>query len=269
MKKYIFILSLLLLSCSKKDNTGDYIARVNDSYLTADDVIEILETRKNSISTSKDIAKSVITNWVKDEILYQKAKKEHFDKDKKIKNQVDEYFRSLVIDEYLKYHFQSTVSISNSEIEKFYNDNIETYRLDKDALKILHVFVEDYNDANTIKSTLQSLNPDEKKELYANYEFETRVVKKGEVVKDIDVELFERSLSSVVGPISSNYGFHIVEVREKYKAGDYLPLNIVRDDIYERLMQQKNKSEYIFFTDSIFSIADFEIKEDKLEGLIK
>ncbi len=271
MKRYILIILsiLLLVNCDKKENKNNYIARVDDSYLGKKQLINILKRKKLGENIDPNTLKSVVTKWVKDEIIYQKAEKEHFDKDENIKKKVEEYYRSLVIDEYLKNHFQSSVSISNKEIEDFYSTNKETFLLDKEALKISHVFVEDYNDANVIKSILQSIDLNDKKELYKKYNFETRIIKKGEVVKDINIELFERSTARIVGPVSSNYGFHIIEILDKYKKGEYLPLSFVRDDIYEKIMQQKNKSEYIVFSDSIISIADFEIKKDKLEGIIK
>ncbi|MFP4546783.1 MAG: peptidylprolyl isomerase [Fidelibacterota bacterium] len=272
MSKNLLIISLLILmvTCGRKDKQGNYIARVNDSYLTKDDITNILEAKKVNLKLDRATIQSIITKWVKDEILFQKAKKEHFDKDKTLQKKVDDYLRSLVIDEYLKYHFQSNVTINNNEIEEFYKTNKEIYKLDNDALKIRHVYVKDYNDANTLKSILQSsYDMEEKKKLYEEYDFETRLIKKGEVVKDIHAELFEKSTSKVVGPISTNYGFHIIEILDSYKKGDYLPLSLLRDEIYEKLTQQKNKTEYIMFTDSIFSIADYEIKEEKLEGLLR
>ena len=271
MKIYIplIILIFLFTNCGKKENKNNYIARVGESYLSKDKFINILERKTLSKRINPNTLKSVVTKWVKDEIIYQKAKKEHFDKDENIHKRVEEYYRSLVIDEYLKNHFQSTVTISNKEIKHFYNTNKENYLLDKEAIKISHVFVEDYNDANIIKSIMESININDKKELHNKYNFETKIIKKGEVVKDINTELFERSTSRIIGPISSNYGFHIIEILKRYKKGEYLPLSFVRDDIYEKIMQQKNKSEYIMFSDSIISIADFEIKENKIEGIIK
>lgn len=271
MRKYIpiILIFLLLTQCGKKEKTNNYIARVNDSYLTKDEVNQIIDRKALKQNYDPNILKSIVTKWVKEEIIYQKAKKEHFDKDENIHQKVEDYYRSLVIDEYLKNHFQSTVTISNKEIEDFYESNKEMFLLEKEALKISHVFVEDYNDANRIKSILQSIDVNKKKELHKKYNFETRIVKKNEVVKDINTELFERSTPRIVGPVSSNYGFHIIEILKKYKKGEYLPLNIVRDDIYQKIMQQKNKSEYIVFSDSIISIADFEIKENKLEGILK
>ncbi len=265
-----FFSVLLLTSCSEKKAEKNYIARVNDSYLTSDDIYDQLEINKINSKLDRSAVKSVVTKWVKDEILFKRAQKEHFDKDEKLQKKMENYFKSLVIDEYLKYHFQSTVSISNREIESFYDQNKESYKLETQALKISHVFVEDYNDANTIKSVLQSTyNVEERKMLYKEYNFETRIIKRGEVVNEINAELFEKNISKIVGPISSDYGFHIIEIQDNFDKGDYLPLNFVRDDIYERLMQQKNKSEYIMFTDSIFSISDYEINEQKLEGIMK
>ena len=265
----IVLSSLLLVNCDKKESKNNYIARVDKSYLTKNQIIDMLNRKNLLENLNPNTLKSEVTKWVKDEIIYQKAKKEHFDKDKNIQIKVEEYNRTLVIDEYLKNHFQSSVTISNKEIEDFYRTNKESYLLDKEALKISHVFVEDYNDANVIKSILQSIDVTKKKELHKKYKFETRIIKKGEVVKDINTELFERSTARIVGPVSSNYGFHIIEILDKYKKGEYLPLSFVRDDIYEKIMQQKNKSEYIVFSDSIISIADFEIKKNKLEEIIK
>ena len=270
MKNYIFILYIifLLASCSKKESNKNYIARVNNTFLSKKDLIEMINSEKGTVF-DQNISKSLITKWVKEEILYEKAKKEHFDKDKSINKKLNNYFRSLVIDEYLKFHFQSNVTISNKEIEEFYNKNKESYKLENKALKISHVFVEDYNDAKTIKSILESYNIEDKKELYKKYTFETRIIQKGEIVKDLNSELFEKNTTSIVGPISSIYGFHIIEILKKYDINDYIPLSIVRDDIYKTIVQEKNKSEYIIYIDKIMSEADYEIKKEKLKGLIK
>lgn len=270
MKKIflIIIISALLTHCEKKSVDNSYIARVNDSYLTEEQMKELLRAQRIN-KNDFHLSKSIITKWIKEEIIFQKAKKEHFDKDFTIKRKVDEYYRSLVIDEYMKYHFQSNVTISNEEIEKYYHANKDMFKLNEAGLKISHVFVEDYNDAKIIKSILDSFVEEDRKELYKKYKFETRIVEKGEIVKDLNTELFEKNTSKIIGPIASNYGFHIIEILERYAAGDYKPLSIVRDEIYHILLQEKNKSEYIFFTDELVSNTDYEINEEKLEGLLK
>eukprot|EP01156_Anaeramoeba_ignava_P010161 Anaeramoba_ignava/a478997_10.p3 GENE.a478997_10~~a478997_10.p3 ORF type:complete len:274 (+),score=47.91 a478997_10:2054-2875(+) len=270
MKKSItfILIGFLFVACSKEKSKTDYIARVNDSYLPTDEVAKIIKVQNLNMSDSH-IGKSIVTKWVKEEIIYQKAKKEHFDKDQNIKRKVENYYRSLVVDEYLKYHFQSNVTISNQEIEDYYNNNKEMFQLQNDALKISHVFVEDYNDAKTIKSILESYVEEDKKELYKHYKFETKIIQKGEVVKDLNTELFEKNSSKIIGPVSSNYGFHIIEILDRYSKGDYKPLSIVRDEIYQTILQEKDKSEYILFNDEIISNADYEINEAKLEGLLR
>lgn len=264
----IFLIGLLLTSCSKKKSGQDYIARVDDSYLSTEEIEKIIKTQDLDINDAS-IGKSIITKWVKEEIIYQKAKKEHFDKDNDIKRKVENYYRSLVVDEYLKYHFQSDVTISNQEIEDYYNKNKDMFRLNTEALKISHIFVEDYNDAKTIKSILESYIEEDKKELYKKYKFDTKIIQKGEIVKDLNTELFEKKNNKIVGPVSSNYGFHIIEILDRYSKNDYKPLSIVRDEIYNTIMQEKNKSDYILFTDEIISNSDYEIDEKKLEGLLR
>jgi len=62
----------MITGCGKESPKGDFIARVNKSYLTK----ENLNSVSDSVKTNKLYSSEVIRNWVNRELLFQMAEKE-------------------------------------------------------------------------------------------------------------------------------------------------------------------------------------------------
>jgi uncharacterized lipoprotein YehR (DUF1307 family) len=74
LSKYILAAAILILltGCSRKQENKEYIAKVNDSYLTEEDLTAVSE----GYSGHKSFKEEMIRNWVNRELLYQQAIKE-------------------------------------------------------------------------------------------------------------------------------------------------------------------------------------------------
>ena len=117
VKKHILFIALLLFSfCSSDVKPVNYIARVNDAYLTKSDLLKMLPDIDNSKFVDEDFVKSVISSWVKNEIIFQRAEKYHFDRDESIAYKVQNYKKELIIGSYIHYLLQSNISVSENEI---------------------------------------------------------------------------------------------------------------------------------------------------------
>jgi len=113
VKKHNFFVVLLLFSfCGRDVKPVNYIARVNNTYLTKSNLLQMLPDIDNSKFVDEDFVKSVISSWVKNEIIFQHAEKYHFDRDESIAYKVQSYKKEIIIDSYIHYLLQSNISVS-------------------------------------------------------------------------------------------------------------------------------------------------------------
>ena len=61
----LFIGLILFISCSKETRKDDYLARVNESYLTREEFASLVDT----LSLNPEQKNKIIKNWVYNEIL--------------------------------------------------------------------------------------------------------------------------------------------------------------------------------------------------------
>ncbi len=261
----VFCLSLLH-SCSKKND--EYIARVGRSYLTQSDLLKMLPNGQLTDNIDKNYLNSLVSSWINKEILFQKACQYHFDQDDNVRAKVADFYRDITIDSYVRYFLQTTVNIDDAEIRNYYLNNKNSYIRDRDEAKITHVLVHDFNDALAIKAALASHSKESLDVFFKKYKFETAIVKRGESLGEIDQNIFETAPRSIIGPISSPYGFHIVEVLARYNSGTLKTLDDVRDEIFQLLTQKKIQDQYEILIDSLAHNANYEIKDENITNLL-
>jgi len=267
VKFKILLLFLIAFStCDISNKPPDYIARVNDVYLTTYYLQNTYPEMDSDSFTSDDYIKSIISNWVKNEILYQQAEKYHFDKEESIQYKIESYKKQLIIDSYVHYLLQTNINVSENEIRNFYFQNRNSFLRDVDEAKVSHLIVEDFDESNRIKNILRSRNRKDIDQLFNNYNFETKVVRRGESIKELDKTIFEAPPRTVLGPIPSDYGYHIIEVISRSKAGSIRSIDDVRNDILQKLTQAKIQDYYNAYIDSLFSITDYEIKTENIHN---
>ena len=267
MKNKSLIIFLTAFSfCNNTNKPADYIARVNDVYLTSDYFYKICPEIETDIITGDDYVKSITSSWVKNEILFKQAKKHHFDKNESIQYKTENYRKQLIIDSYIHFLLQTNIYVSENEIRDHYFQNRGSFLRNVDEAKVSHLIVDDFDESNRIKNILRSRNRRDIDQLFNNYTFETKVVLRGESIKEIDKTIFESTPRNVLGPIPSDYGYHIIEVIARYNAGTIRSIDDVRNEILQKLTQLKIQDYYNVYIDSLFSITDYEIKYENINN---
>ena len=85
---------------------------------------------------------------------------------------------------------------------------------------------------------------------FSDFLLESKTVKKGRTSDQFNSVVFN-SESEVVGPIRSKKGYHFFKILNRYKKGSSKGLEMVYDEIFQRLYKEKEKSSSLFFLDSI------------------
>lgn len=143
MKEFLvaFLFSVLVSSCHyfQKEVSEERVAKVGDEVLLENDIPKFSEIESNGDTLAQ--RKLFIDNWVKEQLLLQKAMENLSEKQASFEKQLDNYRNSLLI-----YAFENLIvnqkldtTVSNSELKKYYNNNSQNFKLRERIVKTAFV----------------------------------------------------------------------------------------------------------------------------------
>ena len=257
----MFAATILFGCLQKKNNTGDVAASVNDVFFT-----EIM--LKRAVATNPDIhANEHINDWINNELLYQAAIGMDVPLDIKLKATINKVSRSLTIKTYLDLLCKGSLKITNQEIKEYYNKNKEQFFRHKPAARINHFIISEKKEANKIKSFLtKHKNGKKRDDLFINNRVFSGIVKEGTLNKNLDKLIFtKRKKKNLVGPLGLKNKFHLIEILETFPRGSPLGLDLVHDEIYQRLINKKQASKKDDILDSLRKEAEILVNNKTIK----
>lgn len=146
-KILIIIGFALLFSCKKKD-TRTKIAQVYDKVLYIEDIKDLIPSNFDK-SDSAIIIDNKIDLWIKKQTMLKRAELALTEDQKDIKKIVEDYKASLLIEKYKQEYIKQKLdtNISEVEIEKYYNDYPESFKINEEIVKALFFKVPLNNDS--------------------------------------------------------------------------------------------------------------------------
>lgn len=146
-------------------------------------------------------------------------------------------------------HIMKDVKVTEEEIKVFYEEN--PHHFQKGAtVSAKHILVSDEEECNKI---LESIKNGEKEFEDAAKECSTcpsgqnggdlGEFGKGQMVKEFEDAAFAAEIGEVVGPVKTQFGYHLIKVEAKNEAS-VIPFEEVRFQIEKTLVQQKQNRAY-------------------------
>jgi hypothetical protein len=258
-----FLLSLLFLdSCTDKHAPGEYVARVNDSYLTREELSEIVDTTHAVISKEE-----AISRWVQKEVLYQAAVNEGIIDDPKFK-EIIENSRKELAGAFLLQRYSSgeTFSYTPQELEQYYKANHSSFILSSDAYYLNRVSFKDHNNAIEFRTDAISNGWSKAINEYKNdpslvFINNNILINKNDIyparVSRVVNGLYPLEISIV---ISDDAGYYtVVQVLEIYTRGSVPPYNIVKNKVEKRYLAELKKAAVEKYLEELYSKIEIEI----------
>ena len=142
-----------------------------------------------------------------------------------------------------------TVEVSEEEIKTFYDENQAQFKKGE-TVSAKHILVESEEKCNEI---LASINAGEKTFEEAAKEFSScpsgqrggdlGEFGKGQMVKEFEEAAFSAEIVQVVGPVQTQFGYHLIKVEKKNEA-TVASFEEVKEVIRRNLLQQKQNTVY-------------------------
>jgi len=139
---FLFVL-MVFFSCKsfrKNAERKNAVARVYGNYLYPEDIAGIVPAG-SSKQDSLSITTNFIQNWIRQKVVLHKAE-ENLDNEKKdVEKQLEEYRNSLITYAYEKALIGQKLdtSISQNEVEQFYNLNQSNFELKDNIIKVIYL----------------------------------------------------------------------------------------------------------------------------------
>ena len=144
MRYILFIVLISTFSCTllDKENEESVIARVENKNLLLSDIDGVVPVGIPS-EDSLLIINNYIQNWIKENLILQKAELNLQENQKDVKKQLEDYRNSLIIYAYEKELIRQKLdtNITEGEIAQFYEKNKQNFELRDDIVKVRYLKV--------------------------------------------------------------------------------------------------------------------------------
>ncbi|MCD4737068.1 MAG: hypothetical protein K8R53_13575 [Bacteroidales bacterium] len=141
MNRSYFLIFLLFISCVPRDSVNEdrALARVFDEYLYVHDLVAVVP-EGTAIKDSIILVKNYVNNWIQQQLLLDIANKNLKTDDQRFEKQLEDYKNSLLIYEYESKFVKQNLSttISDVEIEDYFSENIENFRLKTNIVRAIY-----------------------------------------------------------------------------------------------------------------------------------
>lgn len=244
---------LLLAGCSKK-KTGTPIARVEESIVTEAD----LATSTNLNFYSRDEA---ARRWLENRILLEHAKKGGLINRKALSIISDRNDELLTVQLLIDSLLVRTIQITEEDIRGYYAGNQDQYLFEDRAALVLHIGFLFQEHADSTIELLKNLigTPDS---LLATLNFDRQIVYFGRLIPVLDDAIFLARANTYVGPVESDFGYHIFLVEHFFDKNESIPIELVTKQIRQRLFEQRRPITRAAIIDSLREVLNVEVYEN-------
>lgn len=143
----------------------------------------------------------------------------------------------------------SSVSVSEEECREYYNDHKSRFQREASATA-KHILVESEEECLKI---LEAINAGEKEFEQAAREYSScpsgakggdlGTFGPGQMVPEFDKAAFEAEIGKVVGPVKTNFGYHLIKVEDRTEA-KIAEFEMVESQVKKMVTQQKQADAY-------------------------
>jgi peptidyl-prolyl cis-trans isomerase C len=292
MRKYLGIVVCLLLvmvfihgNVSAKDD--DVVAKIGDRKITLSEFNKILgyldSEKKKLVEQNQQFKENLLQQYIQGIVISNLAKKEGFDKNPELKEQLEMIKDNYIAIEYLKKEVTSKVEVSEEDLKAYYESHKDEFKM-PEMVRARHILIKiDPSASDNDKKKAREKAEDILKKIKAGEDFaklasdlsddpgskakggDLGFFPKGIMVKSFEDVAFSLKPGEVSGIVETQFGYHIIKVEEKKEPG-MEPFDTAKDKIKQKLLQERTKTKVTEFIEKAIKEANIEVHTEILMG---
>ncbi|MEA3286178.1 MAG: peptidylprolyl isomerase [Candidatus Marinimicrobia bacterium] len=208
----------------------------------------------------------LVENWVRETLLAQEAEKNLIHRDPVFNYRVETYRRRLLADKQLDALLRDKGNIKRSEIETYYQNNLVSFRRQSNEFFGFHVLLPTKNEARELEKAIEKGDLEKKQALVAMHPKETGTFRVEKLLPEVKEYLLKKKREGIFGPIKSDLGWHLVEVKTWHDRGSIKTLDEVWEEIAARLSINRQRYIEAQIVDSLRISSTILLNKDVLYG---
>jgi len=257
----IWVILLGILGCGEK-RTG-VVARVNNQVLTGEELDRFFPEYDTVTFEQK---KDFVRRWIDNELIYQEAKRRRFDQNEDLKQSVRDMTKDLVIVNFLQKEIGEKIFSSEREAREFYQKNKGMFKREEDEVCASEMLLPTKEEADSAVKRIRNGESFSKVAAEMSIDLEARETggDKGcfqrfsSIHPDVAEQAFSHRIGEVTKPFQTEWGWHILFIRDKKKKGTTREFELVKDEILNFLDDQKRNEAVTSFLDELRKKAKIE-----------
>ena len=213
-----------------------------------DEFIANLGQRGQAYNTPEGRA-AILNQLVANKLLLLDARKNLLEMELEFKAQLAKFKESLLVS-YATEKAISAVTISDREVEEYYNANSERF-MGEEAVSASHILVETEEEAREIYGRIASGESTFEEEALAHSTCPSKAnggnlgeFGRGQMVPEFDKAVFEMEVGEITSePVKTQFGYHLIKLNEKKDAA-VTPLEEIREELKNVLLDEKKHQAY-------------------------
>ena len=269
----IAVLSILILIFSRKGNKGIIVAKVNNYYITLDEVLDKFgnspQFYKNYVKENPEV---LVQDYINQVLLFQKAKKYERRYKEKLKKLLKFYYQEILVKEFIEDEVVKKEKISEEEIKNYYNTHLSEFTI-PEMIRLREIVTATQSEAESILNRLilgedfaeiakkESISPSRENGGDLGW------LKKDEIDPQIRNLVFNMEKGQILGKIiKTKMGYHIIKVEGK-REKRIQSLEEASPYIKEILLSQKKRQMIEEYIDKLRKENTIKIFSENLKYL--
>lgn len=247
------------------------LATVGGVEITKDQMVGILRNipQEHQASVAGEEGRTrLLEEMIAGELLSQDAFSKDMDKEEEFIAILEETKKGL-LQRYAVNKLFATIDVTDEEARGFYDENSSQF-MDQEKASAKHILVDTEEKANVVKEEIEAGKSFEDAATeYSSCPSKERggdlgAFGKGQMVPEFEEAAFAADIDTVVGPVKTQFGFHLIKVSEITPAA-VQPYEAVEAGIKQNLAGAKQQQIYMDKVEELKETYPVEVMTDNLK----
>jgi peptidyl-prolyl cis-trans isomerase C len=264
---FLFLACLVLTNCGRGGE--DVIAKVNGAKLTLEDLYaEIPLDYYDSVTLEQK--RDFIERWINSEVLYQEAMRRGLQRQPETKERLRSSEKNILISELIQQEMSVRTQVSEEEAQAYYRTHTDEFTRQQDEMRASQILVATLEEANAIRRQIESgadfsrLARERSSDPSSVQGGDLGYFTREDLLSEISKAVFSTTPGTLLKPIKTEFGYHILLVTDFQKAGTIRPFELVQEEIIGRLSREKEQQELDAFLQELRESSSIVRNEEAL-----